>query len=111
MAEKKVPEKRAAYIEEWTKENRDRLLLRLPKGQKAIIKIYSEAMGRSTTYFINCAIDEYIQRIRMESDEGFVSMIDERLGELKVDDVEAIRAARQEYENGETVSHNDINRD
>ena len=45
MAEKKVPEKRAAYIEEWTKENRDRLLLRLPKGQKAIIKIYSEAMG------------------------------------------------------------------
>ena len=47
----------------------------------------------------------------MESDEGFVSMIDERLGELKVDDVEAIRAARQEYENGETVSHNDINWD
>ena len=83
MAEKKVPEKRAAYIEDWTKENRDRLLLRLPKGDKARIKVYSDAIGMSTTRFINCAIEEFIQKLRAESDAEFVKMIDEALEELK----------------------------
>ena len=85
MADRKVSKKRADYIEEWTKENRDRLLLRLPKGDKARIKVYSDALHMSTTHFINCAIEEFIAKLRAESDDEFVNMIDEMLDELEKD--------------------------
>ena len=66
----------------------------MKKGRKDIIKAHAEQRGESLNGFVNRAIDEAMER-----------------DAATADDPEAIRAARQEYENGETVNHNAINWD
>lgn len=44
----------------------DKVLVRLPKGQKEIIKAHAEAQGQSVNGFINEAIDEKMERDKME---------------------------------------------
>lgn len=72
----------------------DSLRIVVKKGRKDIIKAHAEQRGESLNGFVNRAIDEALER-----------------DAATADDPEAIRAARQEYENGETVNHNAINWD
>lgn len=72
----------------------DRIALQVKKGRKDIIKAHAEQRGESLNGFVNRAIDEAMER-----------------DAATADDLEAIRAACQEYENGETVNHNAINWD
>lgn len=72
----------------------DSLRIVVKKGRKDIIKAHAEQRGESLNGFVNRAIDEAMER-----------------DAATADDPEAIRAARQEYENGETVNHNAINWD
>lgn len=44
----------------------DKVLVRLPKGQKEIIKAHAEAQGQSVNGFINEAIDEKMERDKTE---------------------------------------------
>lgn len=53
------------YIErqnKWTAENRDRISLLVPKGEKEIIKKFAEQCGESVNAYINRAIEEQIKR-------------------------------------------------
>ena len=72
----------------------DNLRIVVKKGRKDIIKAHAEQRGESLNGFVNRAIDEAMER-----------------DAATADDPEAIRAARQAYENGETVNHNAINWD
>ena len=40
----------------------DKVLVRMPKGQKALIQAHAEAQGESTNGFINRAISETMER-------------------------------------------------
>lgn len=40
----------------------DKILVRMPKGQKDLIQAHAEAQGESTNGFINRAISETIER-------------------------------------------------
>lgn len=53
------------YIErqnKWTAENRDRISLLVPKGEKELIKKFAEKYGESLNAYINRAIQEQISR-------------------------------------------------
>lgn len=52
------------YKNNWQKENVDRVNLTMPKGRKAEIKDYADAVGESLNAYINGAID---LRIAQES--------------------------------------------
>ncbi len=88
MAVSKAQQKAVA---KYMKNNYDNYQIRMPKGKKDIIKQHAEQHGESLNGFINRAIDE-----TMERDDNEKS---------------AVRAARQEYANGETVNHDAINWD
>ena len=42
----------------------DKILVRMPKGQKELIQAHAEAQGESTNGFINRAISETMERDR-----------------------------------------------
>lgn len=53
------------YVErqnKWTAENRDRISLLVPKGEKELIKKFAEKYGESLNAYINRAIQEQISR-------------------------------------------------
>ena len=87
MAVSKAQQKAVA---KYMKNNYDNYQIRMPKGKKDIIKQHAEQHGESLNGFINRAIDETMERDNEKSD---------------------VRAARQEYANGETVNHDAINWD
>ena len=73
----------------------DSLRIVVKKGRKDTnIKAHAEQRGESLNGFVDRAIDEAMER-----------------DVTTADDLEAVRAARQEYETGETVNHNAINWD
>lgn len=47
-----------AYQDSYNKENYDRIYLRVPKGQKEIIRAVAKAAGKSVNEYINNAISE-----------------------------------------------------
>ena len=49
-------------VNKYVKENYDRVLLTMPKGQRATIKAHAEANGESVNAFIGRAIDETMAR-------------------------------------------------
>lgn len=53
---------RTAYKNQWARENTDRILLALPKGQKDAIKAHAQKHGESVNGFIGRAITETIER-------------------------------------------------
>lgn len=65
------------------------------------LKAHAEKQGVTLNGFITRAIDETIKR-DSSSEPGTTET---------EDDISAIQAARREYENGETVSHNAISWD
>ena len=44
----------------------DKILVRLPKGQKDLIQAHAEAQGESTNGFINRAISETMERDKVK---------------------------------------------
>ena len=60
----KEPEKksRTTYKNQWARENQDKILLALPKGQKEVIKAHAGTRGESVNGFIGRAIKETIER-------------------------------------------------
>lgn len=49
-------------VNKYVKDNYDRTLVTMPKGQKNVVKAHAEARGESTNAFINRAINETIKR-------------------------------------------------
>lgn len=49
-------------VSKYMKENYDMYQVRMPKGQKEVIKAHAEAHGESVNGFINRAIDETMAR-------------------------------------------------
>ena len=49
-------------VNKYIKENYDVFQIRMPKGQKDIIKAHAESRGESVNSFINRAVDETIKR-------------------------------------------------
>ena len=68
----------------------DRIELKVAKGKKDVIKDAAQKQGESLNSFIN---NDTVKDVATDND------------------IEAVRAARQEYANGETVNHNAINWD
>lgn len=62
-----VSKKQQASVNKYVRENYDRILLTMPKGQKDTIKSHAETQGESVNSFINRAIDEAMERDRRES--------------------------------------------
>ena len=59
MAVSKAQQKAVA---KYMKNNYDELKVRVPKGQKDIIKAHAESKGESVNGFVNRAINETMQR-------------------------------------------------
>ena len=49
-------------VAKYMKENYDEIKVRVPKGERAIIKSHAGALGESVNAFINRAIEETLQR-------------------------------------------------
>lgn len=49
-------------VSKYMKENYDVYQIRMPKGQKEVIKAHAEARGQSVNGFINEAIEEKMER-------------------------------------------------
>ncbi len=49
-------------VNKYVRENYDKLLLTMPKGQKEVIKAHAEARSESVNGFINRAISETMER-------------------------------------------------
>ncbi len=49
-------------VSKYMKENYDVYQIRMPKGQKEVIKAHAEARGESVNGFVNRAISETIER-------------------------------------------------
>lgn len=49
-------------VNKYVRENYDKLLLTMPKGQKEVIKAHAEAHSESVNGFINRAISETMER-------------------------------------------------
>ena len=54
-------------VSKYMKENYDVYQVRMPKGQKEIIKAHSEANGESVNGFINRAISETMERDKADT--------------------------------------------
>lgn len=63
MGRTRIYENSNQRFSEWTKENCDTLLLKMPKGEKAIIKAYADINHQSATRFILNAIESQISQI------------------------------------------------
>ena len=48
-----------AYNDEYNRQNYDRIVLRIPKGKKAVLQAYAEKNGISVNALIAQAIEEY----------------------------------------------------
>lgn len=85
MAEKKTSERRMKYIDEWQKEHQDKILLRLPKGEKAVLQCYTKTLNTSMNNFINNAIYNYMGVLRNDMDEEMTKRLDDEINKLRKD--------------------------
>ena len=56
-------------VAKYMKNNYDNFQLRMPKGNKDIIKAHAESNGESVNGFINRAIDEAMERYKADTGE------------------------------------------
>lgn len=75
-------------VAKYMKNNYDNFQLRMPKGNKDIIKAHAESNGESVNGFINRAIDEAMERDK--ADTGVITMCTFCGGKLKPDITEYI---------------------
>lgn len=64
--DKKNKFNKVAYNNEFIAKTYDRINLTVPKGKKEIIKEHAQTKGESVNSFINIAIDEKIERDKLE---------------------------------------------
>lgn len=62
----KYTEARKEGNRKWDAANLDRLSIAVPKGKKDLIKAHAEAQGESVNAFISRAIDEAMEREKMQ---------------------------------------------
>ena len=56
-------------VSKYMKENYDELKVRIPKGQKEIIKAHAEAQGESLNAFINRAVIYTMEQDKSDTEE------------------------------------------
>ena len=66
IAERKYTEAQKKSAQKWDAANLDRVSVAMPKGKKDIIKAHAEANSESVNGFINRAIDETMERDKMD---------------------------------------------
>ena len=66
IAERKYTEAQKKSAQKWDTANLDRVSVAMPKGKKDIIKAHAEAHSESVNGFINRAIDETMERDKMD---------------------------------------------
>lgn len=76
MGRKKVHEDRLKYIDEWQKAKQDKILLRLPKGEKAEIQAFTSVLHTSMNQFISTAIHNYMSSVYEQFDDDTKEAID-----------------------------------
>ena len=64
MEEKKVSKAQQRAVNKYVKNNYDRILLTVPKGEKEVMQRAAEAAGISLNAYIRGAISDRIQRER-----------------------------------------------
>ena len=82
MGRNKVHEDRLKYIDEWQKANQDKILLRLPKGEKARLQAFTGVLNTSMNSFIRSAINTYMSSIYDDSDNYTKAAIDNAVNAL-----------------------------
>ena len=82
MGRNKVHEDRLKYIDEWQKVNQDKILLRLPKGEKARLQAFTGVLNTSMNSFIRSAINTYMSSIYDDSDNYTKAAIDNAVNAL-----------------------------
>ena len=66
IAERKYTEAQKKSAQKWDAANLDRVSIAMPKGKKDIIKAHAEAHSESVNGFINRAIDETMERDKID---------------------------------------------
>lgn len=69
MGRRKIYDDRTKYINEWTKNNRERISLKIPKEEKAAIQGFAKYLNLSTTAFILLAVNEFKSAIYDKADK------------------------------------------
>lgn len=62
----KTKEEKNRYINEWKKQNKDRLYIIVPKGKKEHWKEYANNNNLSLSQLVSIAIDNYIEQQEQE---------------------------------------------
>lgn len=83
MGRKKIYENKNKRIAEWTNINCDRIHLKIPKGEKAVIQGFAQQQGVSVTSFIREAVQIHINDIYNKADDELKSSIDKSIKEFK----------------------------
>lgn len=68
MSRKKNYESISKYIDEWTKENYDRITIKVPKGEKAVYQGFAKYKNISVTSFIRTAVQKHMDEIYNAAD-------------------------------------------
>lgn len=97
-----ISEARQRANAKYNKKTYDRLEMKVPKGKKADIINHAEKQGESLNKFLNRAVENQIIIDNNSSEYNDVSTDD---------DLQAIQEAQDEYADGKTVNHNDIDWD
>ena len=61
MEKSKVSKAQQKAVQRYVKDNYDRIVLTVPKGERDVIKLHAKEMGESVNGFINRAIEETIK--------------------------------------------------
>ena len=81
VGRKKLFEDRTKYIDDWAKANKDKIVLKFPKGEKAIIQGFAKHSGLSVTSFMLVAVTKYRDKIfdsaDKEEQKEILKLIDE----------------------------------
>lgn len=59
---KMTHEEQMAYIINWSKENQDRIEVRVRKGTKDSWKTYCDQLGESMSSLVSKAVEEYVEK-------------------------------------------------
>ena len=76
MGRQKIYDDRNKYHKMWTKANRDTILLKVPKGEKAVIQGFAKQQGVSVTTLIRRSIQLHTDDIYNKADEDTKADID-----------------------------------
>ena len=82
-------------VSKYMKENYDVYQIRMPKGQKDIIKTHAESRGESVNGFINRAIEETMERDTDPPEVFFANAVDTIADHCNISKWDVIAAVEQ----------------